>query len=370
LVNHILLVISSLSLGGAQRVLTHMANYWVGEGIKVSLISFENDSAHPLYSLSPEVTHIPLDIKGYSPNRLMGIWNNFKRISILRKGIKNSHPDIVISFLDITNVLALIATRGLNVPVIAMELSDPVMVPLRLIWKKLRLWTYPWASQVGVLHKKAQDYFPTNIQRKTTIIPNPILLEKLESDNEKPLKGPTVVSMGRLSEEKRLDNLLMAFAILKDKYLDWNLTIIGEGSLRNELELLRDKLDLIRRVEFMGIVKNPHSLISKADLFVLPSRFEGFPMALCEAMACGLAVISTEYHGGVREIIDEGVNGVLVPREDVNALAAAMDTLMGDDAERKRLGTKAIDIQNKFGLERIMGIWKELIERVLLERKR
>lgn len=368
-INRICLVISSLALGGAQRVLITMANYWAGKGINVILITFDDGSIPPVYDLVSEVNHILLKTAGVSTNLLRGIWNNLKRMFVLRKLIRNNYPDIAISFLDMTNVVTLLATRRLGLPVIVMEMSDPAMIPLGFCWEKLRLWTYPWASQVGVLSKKAQTYFPAGIQAKSTIIPNPIFLEQLEDAKEETFRGPTVITMGRLSEEKRIDILLQAFALLKDQYPNWSLVILGEGPLRVQMESLRDRLGLSTQVHFKGLVKNPHQILKRSDLYVLSSRFEGFPMALCEAMALGLAVISTEYHDGVKDIINDGVNGVLVPVENIKALAMAMDRLMRDSSERKRLGTKAKDITHRYGLEKVMRMWEELIDRVQCERK-
>jgi GalNAc-alpha-(1->4)-GalNAc-alpha-(1->3)-diNAcBac-PP-undecaprenol alpha-1,4-N-acetyl-D-galactosaminyltransferase len=234
----------------------------------------------------------------------------------------------------------------------------------------LRLWTYPRADQTVVLNQKAKSYFPARIQEQTTIIPNPVLLEGDENGDDEPFSGSVIVAMGRLTEEKRIEDLLRAFALLKDQNPEWNLKIMGDGPLRSELEFMRDSLGLQQRVDFLGVVKDPYSVLRRADLFVLPSRFEGFPLALCEAMACGLPVISTEYHDGVRDIIDDGVNGVLVPVGEIKTMSLAMNRLMGDENERKRLGAKAVDILHQFGLEKIMGTWEGLIEREIVEKKR
>jgi GalNAc-alpha-(1->4)-GalNAc-alpha-(1->3)-diNAcBac-PP-undecaprenol alpha-1,4-N-acetyl-D-galactosaminyltransferase len=347
-----------------------MANYWSSKGREVFLVTFDDGSTPPFYPLAAEVKHIPLNILGVSSNSGMGLLNNVKRIWVLRKTIRHVSPDIILSFIDLTNVLVILASLGLKLPVLVAEHSDPAMTVISPLWKRMRSWTYPRADQTVVLNQKAKGYFPARIQERTTIIPNPVLLEGDENGVDEIFSGSVVVAMGRLTEEKRIEDLLRAFALLKDQYSEWNLKIMGDGPLRSELEFLRDRLGLQQRVDFLGVVKDPHSVLRRTDLFVLPSRFEGFPLALCEAMACGLPVISTEYHGGVRDIIDDGVNGVLVPVGDINTLSIAMNRLMGDEIERKRLGAKAVDILHQFGLEKIMGIWEELIEQAVFEKKR
>lgn len=170
--------------------------------------------------------------------------------------------------------------------------------------------------------------------------------------------------MGRLSEQKHFDLLLQAFANLKDAHPEWTLTILGEGELRSQLEDLRDRLGLKDRVYLPGVVKNPHDFLRQADFFVMSSLFEGFPNAICEAMACGLPVISTDCPSGPREIIREGIDGILVPTEDVSALTAAIQKLMLDQALRQDLGRNALEITERFSLERIMGMWDEILQEV------
>jgi glycosyltransferase involved in cell wall biosynthesis len=140
--------------------------------------------------------------------------------------------------------------------------------------------------------------------------------------------------------------------------------IIGEGELRGELEELREKLGLTQRVFFAGLLTDPIPSLRSSDLFVMASRFEGFPYAALEALACGLPVIYTDCPSGPREIIREGIDGLLVPNGDVAALTVAMDHLVSDAAKRQRMAARAPEVLDRFGLYKIVKQWETLLDSV------
>ncbi len=363
------LVIYSLTSGGAERVMSIIANYWAAKEWAITLLTMDDGSVPPFYNLDSRIKHIPLGIARSSPNLLVALWNNLKRIWTLRSVIIKSKPDAVISFLDTTNVLTILATQGLKIPVIVDEQIHPAMLPCGRTWEILRQWTYTRADRVVAITTRALNYFSPQIQSRGCVIPNPALSVDLgENSSHKLLYKPCIIAMGRLEEQKGFDLLLQAFAQLKDRYPDWKLLVLGEGSLRSHLESLRDRLGLADRVDLRGVVKNPHEFLKQADIFVMSSRFEGFPNALCEAMACGLPVISTDCPSGPQEIIRDGVDGILVPNEDVSALVAAMERLISDEGERKRLAVRASEVTERFGIEKIMGMWEALLREVITER--
>lgn len=365
------LIIYALTPGGAERVLSIMANYWASKGWLITLLTFDNGSVAPFYELDPRVQHLPMNLAGCSSNSFGAIVNNWQRVQILRSGIINSQPDVVISFLDTTNVTTLLAARKLPFPVIVDEQNHPAMCRVSKSWGLLRQWMYPQADQVVAITERALSYFSPQVQARGCVIPNPaMVVTRTEVASVQLVTKPALIAMGRLDPQKGFDLLLQAFAPLKDRYPDWTLTILGEGALRLELETQRDQLGLHDRVNFLGAVKNPHDFLTHADIFVMSSRFEGFPNALCEAMASGLAVISADCLSGPREIIRDGIDGLLVPTENVEALTAAMERLMADETERRRLAARAPEVTERFGLEQVMQMWEATIEKVIREKSK
>jgi len=175
----------------------------------------------------------------------------------------------------------------------------------------------------------------------------------------------SVLSVGRFVPQKGFDILLDAFARVSDRYPYWVLTILGDGPLRRDLEAQRDRLGLTERVRLPGAASNLTPYLHKADVFVMASRYEGFPMVLCQAMACGLPVIYTDCPSGPREIIRNGVDGLLVPNEDVEGLAAAMEALISDEKKRERLAMHAREIIERFNLPTIMERWEAMLTKIV-----
>jgi len=360
-------VIYSLQAGGAERVLSIMANYWSGKSQKITVITLDDGSKPSFYDIDSRIQQVSLDVAAASKNGIAGILNNFRRLYKLRSAIRAAQPDTIISFMTETNVLTLIATFGLRMPVVVTEHTDPWTGPVGDIWSKLRLRLYPRASRVVVLNERAREYFDKSPDIRTMVMPNPVVIEtdKKTGDLDNEVTSEHfIVAMGRLSREKCFDLLIRAYSRVAAEYSDWNLVIMGEGPERESLEALRDELGLNDRVILPGAVKTPHVVLKRADMFVSSSELEGFPMALCEAMACGLPVVAAEYHSAVSDIIEDGQNGILVPTGDSEALAASMIRLIDDPRERKRLAENSVEIGTRYSVDAVMERWEQLLKGV------
>lgn len=368
---HIAFIIPSLNSGGAERAVVLLAEGFIQRGQRVSLITIYGKDSY-FYDVPKGVNIVALNINKHSPTLVDGLLNNISRILILRKVINSLKPDIVISFLEITNVLTLLALLNTKYPVIVNEQNNPLFATTGF-WSKIRRLVYPLANKVVSCSQGVDDYFNWLATSKRAVIYNPLVTNKYGDssiDQINYIQGlnPSkkwIVSMGRLTHQKGYDILLAAFQKIYHNYPDWQLIILGEGELRAELESKMNFLGLDNHVVFAGRIKNPFLILKQCELFVLSSRFEGFGNVLIEAMACGLPVISTDCPSGPAEIIDNGVDGILVPNEDASSLATAMEKLMYNEQERQRLANLASSRIERFELENIIDKWEELIKKVI-----
>ncbi len=363
------LVIYGLGGGGAERVMSILANYWAERGWEVTLIIFVDATKPAFYPLDPHIKLKSLRLAKNSAHWLDAIYHTWQRVTRLRREIMADKPDVVISFMNAVNVYSILACWNLDIPTIVSEHTYPGANDANRIWQLLMKWSYRHAETIAVLTQNAVPFYPATRCYHTIVLPNPVLAPPPAVATAQLLPAHSLVAVGRLDPRKGFDLLLKAFHQIRDRYPDWQLTILGEGTTRAELEDLRAQLQLTDCVHLPGAVKNVPDYLHQAELFVLPSRVEGFPMALCEAMACGLPVLAADCLSGPRDLIEDGVNGILVPPEDVDALAAGLDALISDPAKRQYLAQNAPQVLDRFGLERVAQMWTEAIDKSIYYRQ-
>jgi GalNAc-alpha-(1->4)-GalNAc-alpha-(1->3)-diNAcBac-PP-undecaprenol alpha-1,4-N-acetyl-D-galactosaminyltransferase len=358
----ITLVLSSLSSGGAERVMSLMANHWAEKHWAVTMVTLAGAETD-FFSLSPSVSRVSLRLEGSSSGAVSASWRNIARVRALRSAIRASRPDAVISFIESVNVLTLLATRLTTTPVVVAERTDPREHKIGAAWSALRKSLYPRAAALVV---QTHGVLPWAVERvgaeKAHVIPNPVMPASSRPSNAvNAYPQPFVLAMGRLTREKGFDLLLRAFEKASRLYPGWSLVVLGEGSERASLEGLAEELGISARVHLPGRQTEPATTMSQASMFVLSSRFEGFPNALLEAMACGLPVVSFDCRSGPGEIIRDGVDGILVPPGNVPALGEAMQDLMGHPERRELLARRGVEATRRFGTETVMGMWEDLL---------
>ena len=351
-----------------QRAAASLAASWAEQGKEVCLLTVCHSQTPP-YPLHPAVKLRSLGLTLQAQHSIRNIFRSLGRTWGLRTAIRETRPDVIVSFGTQTNIIALLATLGMSEPVIISERTDPSRSKIRPVWRALRPVVYPWANALVCLTSSTLARFRTQIRVRGCVIPNFVALpsssEESASRQCQRSSARTLIAMGRLVAEKGFDTLLIAFSRIAAKHPDWSLSILGDGPLRSELETQALALGLSERVHFAGEVCDPFLLLRQADLFVLSSRFEGFCNALCEAMACGLPVVSFDCPSGPAHIIRHGLDGILVNPETSDALAAALDRLMGNDQERAKLGARAPDVLRRFNAERVLALWEALFAKVM-----
>ena len=356
-------VIGSLGAGGAERIMAILTDAWAERGWEITLLLTLVDATEaPFFEVDPRVKVRHLDL--YRPSRGLrdAVGANLRRTQVLRRAIRSSHPDIVLAFMVETNVLTILSTRWLGVPVVVEEHIHSSWPPLPRPWRLLRLLTYPLASSVVALTPSALATLGLARGRRGHVVPNPVMPPPAGLPG--PADPPVMVAIGRLVPQKGFDMLLDAFARLADRHERWTLEIWGEGPDREALERRRDELGLAGRVSFPGTTHAPFELLRRASLFVMSSRREGFPTVLGEAMASGLPVVSFDCPSGPRELIRDGIDGLLIAPDDVDALTAGIERLIVDRDLAARLAARAPDVVERFSLESVLGLWDGIFREV------
>ena len=351
-------VISDLDSGGAQKVLTVIANYWAHQGHRVTVITLDG-AKNDHFSLSERVGRVVIPNVGPSGGLFQAIFANLRRILAIRAAIKRSGAPVVVAFLTETNILVVLATVGLNSRVIISERNDPSRQSFGRIWDFLRRQIYRYADIVSANSKNALAELSTFVpEHKLVLIHNPPpspASKHINSQNNEQI----ILNVGRLHPQKGQDVLLRSFAQIGQ---DWKLIIVGEGENRTSLEKLALKLGVSDRVYFVGRRSNLEIYYQTAKIFALPSRYEGMPNALLEAMNYGIPPVISNTSGGALEFVRDGETGLIVPVDDVEALATALTHLSQDEISRKRIGAAAraqIELQN---FESVIKSWEEVLD--------
>jgi len=353
-----------LHCGGAERTISLLANAWSEIGHQVTIVTLSSDL--PFFRLGVDIRHVALGLQSDSKSVVAATTANLVRIFRLRSAIRKTQPDVVVSFTVHTNIRVLLATAGLGIPRIICERTDPQVLHVGPFWSFLRRLTYRNAEAVQCLTDNVASWVRPLVSGVVSVIPNPVLASTTSTQSSIELPGQyRVAAMGRLHPVKGFELLFRAFARLSSQFSQWSLILIGEGTERVPLERLRDELGLRGRIHLLGKLENPNAVLSDCHLFVLSSSREGFPGALCEAMACGLPVISFDCPSGPRFIVRHGVDGLLVSSGDLQGLTSAMELLMSSHELRARMAARGPEIVERFGMQNFMDKWNALLDKLI-----
>jgi glycosyltransferase involved in cell wall biosynthesis len=310
--------------------------------------------------------------------RWFDLFGNIRRLARVRAAIVSTKPDCVIGIADGTNELMLLATVGCKFKrLVSVQIDQAAYDHYYAGWNDLRRrhfrrWVYRAADAAVFLSPAhAARAAADNPKWRCADVPDPVIatidttldeqaarvIAQLES------RERWLVGIGRLVEQKGFDLLLPAFASLAERFPAWGLLILGEGLGRQSLERQAAALRIADRVLMPGVVKKLHAVLRHCSIFVLSSRFEGQPLALMEAMLCGLPVVSFDCPSGPASIIRPGVDGVLVHPITAEALSAELSRMMSCLDMRLRMGRAALDVKSRFDVDLICARWEKLIAR-------
>ena len=364
---------STCNPGGMERVLLNKVTYLSQlPGWKVAVVTTDQHQRPPFYPFPEKVRMTDLGIN-YSEDNGKGAWKKITGYLRKRKEHKRKltalllkeKPDIVVS---------LYPSESSFIP----DIKDGSKKVLELHYCKFFRLQYGRKGLLGWIDKlrtrqdeqivRRFDKFvvPTNEDRgywgnlpNIEVIPNAAMHV---SDAYSDVMNKRVIAVGRLDYQKGFDRLVQAWQLVRHtgKFTDWKLDIFGQGEWREMLQQMIDKAELQDSVRLNRPTKQIGEEYVKSDMLVMSSNYEGFPMVMIEAMACGLPVVSFDYKCGPKDIIQPGINGLLVPNGDIQALADAMMKVMEDEAYRKMLSLNARKVVDTYSEQAVMSQWIRL----------
>ena len=355
-------IAANLNSGGAERVMSLLANQFIEKGYGVEFIFLKKDIRfYPLHQ----------NIKIKVAEQECGSNSLIKKLLWMRKHIQQDKPDAIFAFRIAIYCVTLFSLFGVKVPVIASERNDPRFNSLA--WKIIQAVLLPLADRFVVQTQQIKDYFPKFIQKKTDIIFNPVT-EKVFSLPSVP-KEKRIISVGRLHSQKNQKMMIEAFARVSEEFPEWKLVIYGEGPERDSLQRMiqdysqsssarQSRFKIQDRVFMPGRSENIIDELNKSEIFAFSSDYEGMSNAVVEAFCVGLPIITTKV-SGTEDFIKENKNGYLLERNDVDGMEKAMRKLMSDENLRKTIGENNRQQANFFKTEHIFHQWENVVNKVV-----
>lgn len=365
----IMLVIHSMRGGGSERQMSYLANEL--SRVATTCILTIDKVGDDAYSLLPSVERIGLGLNSERGGLIRGAIANYGRVQSLRKAIAEWRPDLVISFCDSNNIITLLACPS-NIPVIISERSDPRHQKLSRPWEWLRRYSYPKCRACVVQTESVRQHFVLEKlvpAERLFVIPSAIVVPPTTSvgtaatSADKTAHPRSLVFIGRLSREKRVDRLLKAWSQLPQHHSAWRLNIVGDGAERITLQKQAAELGITGTVDWSLWSDDVWKTLANANAFCLVSQYEGFPQSMLEAMAAGVPVAVLDCSPAIRETIQDRIDGLIIENEA--QIPAQLDILLTDETLRTTLGKNGAKRAREFGWQVIAPRWLDVIERVL-----
>jgi glycosyltransferase involved in cell wall biosynthesis len=353
-------IIDSLISGGAERVMSIVANKFTECGYYTTIISKAQEP--PFYKLNSNVKLVYLRTKVNYRNKATILFSRLKLYADIYYYLKSTRPDVVVPFLTNTNGVTIIVCKLLGLNVIASEHNNyKLNLNTFPVWFIKRV-IYPRASLLTVLTERDKKDYYGKFMNNVIVMPNPLSLEPV-TDIDLIKRDKIILSVGELIrvDQKGFDLLLEVFAQISPVYPDWKLIIAGSGD-PGYINQIINKLGLEEKVSLVGEVNDIQALMRMSSIFTMTSRWEGLPMVLLEAMSQGMACISFDCYTGPRELITNRWDGILIEDQNMEDFVTGLKELIDDKDLRINLGKKAIETSKQYLPGEIMHKWERIIE--------
>lgn len=337
--------------GGLENVVTGLANNLIQRGHLVTCFTYSPATATPRFFLNPDIIIERYTFTGDSTT-----------LPSLERRLSECAPDAFISPSSFNNILLWCSVlKSLNIPLIYSEHSDPDIIENER-WDRRERQAALWAADaIHLLLPPFLNSVPEKLQAKCHIIGNPVPLAPKHLQATVPHDNLHILSLGRLSPVKQIPLLVRAFDLVAKDFPQWELHIWGIGEDEGQIYQAISQTACADRIHICGLARTPHEQFSQADIFCIPSRYEGLPVALLEAFSCSAPAIGFQACNAVNYLIKNGINGLLSPAMTAVDLAQCLRRLMEDEQLRQRLGQAALATAQEYAPERIYDQWEELI---------
>ncbi len=374
--------------GGAERIFVELANMLAERGYSVTCVTFDEEDGEPFYPLSPEVDLIALAPRHRRSHRFPLKWLTSKRfprsvrqaadwhlkkdpiVRAVRGYLRRARPDVAISFLPPANTPTLLAAKGTRTRVVPTnhnvperDYRDPKRWSSNPHDRKLRLSALRYAKFVHVIFPEFGEWFPASLQDRIVVVPNYVSNRVLRHQPQEK-RDKIILAVGRVSKVKNYLTLVEAWGRIAKKHTDWRVLIYGNGPQGRRVRRRIAALGLQDSVELGGHHTDLGEVYARSAIFCHPAHFEGFGLAPAEALALKVPVVAFADCAGVNQFVKDGVNGLMVQRnEGAEGLAAALEKLILDPDLRNRLGDRGPESVAAFTEQKYVEAWVHIIER-------
>jgi len=344
--------------GGLERVLIHKASYLAEKyGYTIRVLVLNEELGPTFYPLSPLVEIVRFQAIGRGVKYLL------QYVRGVREELSKFNPDVLAVCDD--------GLKGVLLPLFlprrrsALIYERHASIQLSSSWwqRLLMRWTAPRYDKFVVLTTGGAAEWP---RAHVKVIPNPLPEFTQPSGDVFVSRQPVILCVGSLSHNKGYDLLIDAWAQIAEQHPGWQIQVYGKGDPTPFQKHARE-LGIGDNINFLAPIKDIASKYREAAFLVLPSRSEGFGMVLIEAMSCGMPCISFDCPSGPGDIINNGIDGVLVPAENVNALAQAMSNFINNPSQRERFGEAARATAKRYDIDKIAAEWNALFSSLLIQ---